>query len=99
MRHAHTLLPWLFKQPASYPVWDGVIFIASFAAQWLMVKRRVECWVYWILVDMVAIVLYWAKDIKFMSILYMVFLGMAIFGLLKWHKTSKIIIPPLRGSQ
>ena len=89
MKHAHGTLPWLFTQQAAYPMWDGAILMASFAAQWLMMKKRTECWVYWIVIDIASITLYWVKDVKFTAILYMIFLGIAIHGLTVWHKSSK----------
>ena len=96
MRHAHGLMPGVFTQPAAYPMWDGFILIASFMAQWLMMKKRTECWVYWIVVDVASITLYWVKDVKFTSVLYMSFLGLAVYGLRKWHKTQNSI--PFEGA-
>lgn len=89
MAQAHMLLPSVFTQPAAYPMWDAAILMASFIAQWLMMRKRTECWVYWIAVDLMAIALYWIKDIKFTSGLYVVFLGMATYGLIHWISSSK----------
>jgi nicotinamide mononucleotide transporter len=89
MKHANGFLPNIFTAPAGYPMWDGAILMASFMAQWLMMKKRTECWVYWIVIDVASITLFWVKDIRFTSILYMGFLGLATYGLTRWHKNSK----------
>lgn len=84
MTNANTLLPKIFTQPAAFPYVDGAILIASFIAQWLMTKRRIECWIYWIVIDVFSIYMFWVKDLKFTSILYVAFLGMATYGLVNW---------------
>lgn len=89
MKHAHDMLPSLFTQPAAYPMWDGAILMASFVAQWLMMKKKTECWAYWIAIDLAAITLYWVKDIKFTSLLYVGFLGIATYGLVHWSRSHK----------
>ena len=81
MKHAHAAIPGLFTQPAAYPMWDGAILMASFAAQWLMMKKKTECWIYWIVIDVASIALYWVKDVKLTALLYVIFLGIAIHGL------------------
>lgn len=86
MTKANAIFPSIFTQPAAFPYIDGGILVASFIAQWLMAKRRIECWVYWIAIDVVAIYVYWMKDLKFTSILYVSFLVMATYGLVNWLK-------------
>ena len=51
---------------------------------WLMVRKRTEGWLYWIAVDIVAIGLYHAKAIHFVSLLYGVLLVLAVKGLVSW---------------
>jgi nicotinamide mononucleotide transporter len=49
----------------------------------------VECWIYWIIVDVIGIGLYFAKDVKFVALLYVVLLILAINGFRLWHQTNK----------
>ena len=62
--------------------------VASFVAMWLLSKKRVESWIYWIVVDVVAIWLYFIKDVKFLSLLYVILLGIAINGYLTWRRSN-----------
>jgi len=79
-------LPKFFPEPASFPYIDAVTTIMSFAATILMARRQVECWVLWIAVDLIDIPLYWVKGVKFVCLLYCIFLFLAIRGLVRWYK-------------
>ena len=89
MSSAHTYLPSIFTNPAAFPYTDAGILVASFVANWLMIKKRIECWIYWILIDIVSIYVYFAKGVIFTSILYCAFLIMASLGLRMWMKNRK----------
>lgn len=86
MSRVHLWLPSLFPAPADYPWIDAATTVTSFVAMWLMARRRVESWVYWIAVDVVGIYLYYVKDVKFVALLYVVLLALAVWGLVGWHR-------------
>lgn len=73
---------------ASYPWWDAAIAAASVAAQILMAQRRVENWWLWIAVDLASIPLYLAKGLMLFAFLYVVYLLLAIAGLLAWRRAA-----------
>ncbi len=83
---AHVLFPVAFPEAASFPYLDAFTTVMSFAATILMAKKRLECWYLWILVDIIGIGLYFAKGVKFISLEYVLFLVLAINGLLQWRK-------------
>lgn len=89
MTKVHLLLPKIFTEPASYPYLDAITTIMSFTAMFLMAQKRIESWIYWIIVDVIGIGLYYAKDVKFISLLYVILLFMAINGLIIWLKDIK----------
>lgn len=84
----HSWLPTLFPNPASLPVLDAVTTVASFAAQILMMRRKLESWWLWIAVDIVAIGLYWYKEVPFVSLLYLIFLINAFYGYYAWRRST-----------
>ena len=57
-----------------------------FVGMWLMAKRKIENWVYWLIGDLISIFLYFYKGYTLTSIQYLVFTFMAIFGYLSWKK-------------
>lgn len=81
--------PGIFPVPASYPFWDAFTTVMSFVATVLLAKKVVENWYIWILVDIIGIVLYYLKGVKFISLEYVIFLGMASYGLYDWLRTLK----------
>jgi nicotinamide mononucleotide transporter len=82
-------LPTLFPEPASMVVLDAGTTVMSFVATILMIRRRVESWVIWVIVDIIAIGLYWFKEVPFIALLYVVFLVIASAGLVDWYKAYK----------
>lgn len=82
-------LPKYFTEPVSLPVLDAFTTIMSFVAQWLLVRKKLESWVLWILVDIIGIGLYWFKGVKLISLEYVLFLIMASYGLYNWYKIYK----------
>ena len=88
MTQIHIWLPAIFPVPADYPFLDALTTVMSFVAMWLMARKRTESWVYWIIVDVIGIGLYFVKDVRFLSLLYVILLAMAINGLWTWHKVT-----------
>lgn len=74
---------------ASYPWWDAGIAAASVAAQLLMARRRIENWWLWIAIDVASIPLYLAKGLNLFAILYLVYLALAIWGLIGWRRAAR----------
>ncbi|WP_428240912.1 nicotinamide riboside transporter PnuC [Gynuella sp.] len=84
MSGIHLHLPKWFPEPASFPYLDALTTVMSFVAMWLMARRRLESWVYWIIVDVIGIWLYYTKGIKFVSLQYVLLLAIAIAGVVSW---------------
>jgi len=57
-----------------------------FVGMWLMAKRKIENWIYWIIGDIISIPLYFYKGLTFTSFQYFGFTFIAIFGYLAWKK-------------
>jgi nicotinamide mononucleotide transporter len=72
---------------ASLPYPDSFIAASSLLAQWLMAKKKLESWYFWILADVVAIVIYFIKELYLTSGLYAIFLVLATIGYLEWRKS------------
>jgi nicotinamide mononucleotide transporter len=87
MSQIHIFLPVIFPEAASFPYLDALTTIMSFSAMWLMAQKKTESWIYWIIVDIIGIWLYFVKDVRFISLLYVALLIMAVNGLRMWHKS------------
>ena len=85
----HNLFPTHFKVQAAYPYGDSFIMVSSIIAIVLLAKKRIENWYLWITVDVVCVVLYFKKGVYFLSLEYMIFLGLASYGLYNWKKIKQ----------
>ncbi|GAB1540226.1 nicotinamide riboside transporter PnuC [Scytonema sp. NUACC21] len=74
---------------AALPYPDAAITVMSLIAQWLMAKKVLECWLIWIVVDVLAVGVYAAKQLYPTTGLYTVFLILAVLGYLTWKKVYK----------
>ena len=57
-----------------------------FAAMWLMAKRKVESWIFWIVGNIISVPLYLCKGLAFTSIQYFIFTVIALAGYIKWKE-------------
>ncbi len=65
-----------------------------FVGMWLMAKRKIENWIYWIIGDIITVPLYFYKGLTFSSILYFILTIIAIFGFLEWKKHLNSSLQP-----
>jgi len=86
MSRIHTWLPALFAQQAAYPYIDAAATVMGFVAAALMTHRKIEAWILWLCVNSICIWLYYARNVKFVAILYIFFLALAVNGLITWTK-------------
>lgn len=74
----------------SSPLWDGLTTALSLAAQWLTDRKRWECWLLWITVDVIYVPLYASKGLYLTATLFAVFLVMACVGLRRWRAAMRV---------
>lgn len=65
---------------------DTITTAIFFVGMWLMAKRKIENWIYWIIGDIISVPLYFYKGFTFTSLQYLGFTFIAIFGYLAWRK-------------
>lgn len=74
---------------AALPFADSAVTGASIAAQILLSLRRIENWVLWVLIDVVAIGLYITRGLPLLAVLYAAFLVLSLLGLRQWTKAAR----------
>ncbi|WP_028376865.1 nicotinamide riboside transporter PnuC [Leeuwenhoekiella sp. MAR_2009_132] len=65
---------------------DTVTTAIFFVGMWLMAKRKIENWIYWIVGDIISVPLYFHKGFTFTSFQYVIFTILAIYGFIAWKK-------------
>ena len=73
---------------------DTVTTAMFFVGMWLMARRKIENWIFWIIGDIISLPLYFHKGLTFTSLQYLIFTIIAIYGFLAWKHVltnSKVI--------
>ncbi len=66
---------------------DTVTTAIFFVGMWLMAKRKIENWIFWIIGNIISVPLYFYKGFTFTSFQYFGFTFIAIFGYIAWKKS------------
>ena len=73
---------------AAAPYWDAAVAALSITAQFLLSRRYLQSWYLWIAVDVLAIGLFYTRGLEPTATLYVIFLGLAITGLIQWRQAA-----------
>lgn len=68
------------------PYLDGFITAFSMVATWMTTKKILESWLYWILIDSLAIVLFANRGFYLIALLYLIYTILSFSGYLSWRK-------------
>ena len=77
---------WFGLWNSSTAVIDTLTTAIFFSGMWLMARRKIENWIFWIVGDIISVPLYLIKGFSFTSLQYLVFTFIAIYGYLEWKK-------------
>jgi nicotinamide mononucleotide transporter len=83
-------LTWLKKEfaPEAIPWADAFASASAYTGMWLMARKKVESWLWWIATNLASIPLYFAKGYVFTSVQFLVLLVLAVAGLMEWGKKN-----------
>jgi len=73
------------------PAMDAFASATAFTGMWLMAKKKVESWYWWIATNITSIPLYFIKGYVLTSVYYLILLGLAVFGLIEWQQRAKSV--------
>jgi nicotinamide mononucleotide transporter len=76
-------------EPAALPYWDATTSILSVTGMWLTTRKKIENWYYWLIVDILATVIYIYKGIYFYALLYGIYVFLVASGLIEWRKSMR----------
>ncbi len=77
---------WFGLWNSSTAVIDTLTTAIFFSGMWLMARRKIENWIFWIVGDIISVPLYMIKGFSFTSLQYLIFTFIAIYGYLEWKK-------------
>lgn len=89
----HEIFPSLFLKPSAFPYLDSFVTVMSIITTFLMIQKKIESWIFWILIDVIATYMYFVKGIKLVGIEYLAFCFIAAFGLWNWIREHRSYQP------
>jgi len=82
----YSVYQWFGLWNSSTAVIDTLTTAIFFSGMWLMARRKIENWIFWIVGDIISVPLYLIKGFSFTSLQYLIFTFIAIYGYLEWKK-------------
>lgn len=76
--------------PGAIPWADAFASATAFTGMWLMTRKKLESWYWWIVTNIASIPLYFVKHYVFTSVYYVILLIMAIAGLAEWWRRKNL---------
>ena len=81
----------LYESAGKWSTWtayvDTLTTAVFFVGMWLMARKKIENWIFWIVGDVISVPLYLYKGLAFTSVQYLIFTLIAIYGYTAWKKT------------
>ncbi|MDR9488600.1 nicotinamide riboside transporter PnuC [Salibacter sp.] len=73
-----------FNTDASMPFVDSFTTIGAIVVTYMVTRKYLENWLYWIVVDGVGVYMYWSKELYLTALLFLAYTIMVVFGYFKW---------------
>jgi len=74
---------------AAFPYVDSLTTWSAIWATFLVARKVLENWWYWLGIDMASVFIYWTRDLQLTSLLFLVYVIMIPFGLVSWSRSMR----------
>lgn len=74
---------------AAFPYIDSLTTWGAIWATFLVARKVLENWWYWLVIDLASILIYWSRDLQLTSLLFVVYVIMIPFGLISWTRSRR----------
>ncbi len=79
------------------PFLDALTTVLSLVAQYMLTRKHLENWLVWMTADIIYIYLYASRTLYLTAVLYAIFFGMCVAGLLRWKRTHLALVETAHG--
>jgi len=85
------VLGWVMDSytPTDFPYIDSATTVFAVFATYLVAKKVLENWLYWVVIDLVSIYIYIEKSLQPTAFLFGLYVLMAVYGYIRWSKRYK----------
>ena len=78
---------------ATFPYLDAFVSVGSLVTTYMVARKILENWLYWLVVDSLSLYLYWQRDLNLYVLLFAVYLVLVVIGLVRWHRDWRARAP------
>lgn len=72
---------------AAYPYIDSATTWSAIWATFLVARKVLENWWYWLVIDVASVFIYWSRDLELTAGLFIVYVAMIPFGIVAWTRS------------
>ena len=74
---------------AAFPFVDSATTFSAIWATFLVARKVLENWYYWLVIDIVSIFIYWERGLELTSLLFLLYVLMIPFGIINWTRSRR----------
>ena len=75
---------------AAYPYIDSATTFAAVWATFLVARKVLENWWYWLVIDAVSVFIYWSRELELTAVLFVVYVALIPIGLVSWTRSYRL---------
>jgi len=75
---------------AAYPYIDSLTTFAAIWATFLVARKVLENWWYWLVIDLVSIAIYWTRELELTAVLFVFYVILIPIGMRQWRKAYRL---------
>jgi len=76
----------LSRTNAAFPYLDSFTSVAAVVTTYMVAKKVLENWVYWLVIDGLTLYIYWQRELYLYAALFVVYLVLVVVGFYRWHR-------------
>jgi nicotinamide mononucleotide transporter len=82
------ILGWLMSRytAAALPYFDAFVTVSSVVTTYMVARKILENWIYWLVIDSLSAWLYWQRELYLYVGLFALYLVLVVIGLARWHR-------------
>jgi len=81
------------RTDAAFPYIDSLTTWAAIWATFLVARKVLENWWYWLVIDVASVFIYWSRDLELTSLLFVLYVIMIPFGIVSWTRSYREVTP------
>lgn len=85
---ASVAIGWLMSNntDAAFPYLDAFVLVSSLVTTYMVARKILENWIYWLVIDSLSLYLYWERGLVMYAWLFALYLVLVVIGFARWQR-------------